>query len=127
LYQFSIDIWSVGCILYEMVACAPLFAGGGQLGQIMRLLAVIGTPREDECPGLKERFERCTGAEMPAHARGDLAAMMAGGDPLLSDLVPRMLRFDPMRRISAKEALRHPYFDDVPDEIRRQCIACQPG
>jgi serine/threonine protein kinase len=125
LYEFSIDIWSVGCILYEMITYSPLFPGDGQLDQIMRILTVLGTPSEEECPGLKERFEKCIGAELPICEGSGLAAMMTGGDPLLVDLVLRMLRFDPMRRISAKEALSHPYFDDLPEDIRRQCVGNQ--
>jgi serine/threonine protein kinase len=47
---------------------------------------------------------------------------MNGGGPRLIDLVLRMLRFDPMRRMSAKEALSHLYFEDIPEEARRQCV-----
>ena len=121
-YELSIDIWSVGCILYEMITYSPLFPGDGQLDQIMRILKILGTPSEDEYPGFKEKFFNGIHMELPQHEPCDLAAMMGGADPFLIDLVLRMLRFDPMKRISAKEALQHPYFDDIPEEMRTACL-----
>jgi hypothetical protein len=88
----------------------------------MGILAVLGTPSEDNCPGLKRTFEECIETEFPAHAGNDLTAMMNGGDPRLIDLVLRMLKFDPMRMISAKEALSHTYSNDIPKKVRRQCV-----
>jgi hypothetical protein len=60
--------------------------------------------------------------ELSVHAVHDHTAMMNGGDPRLIDLVQRMLRFNPMRMISAKEVLSHASFDDIPDEVRKQCV-----
>ncbi|OHS98245.1 CMGC family protein kinase [Tritrichomonas foetus] len=121
-YELSIDIWSVGCILYEMITYSPLFPGDGQLDQMMRILKVLGTPTEEEFPGFKEKFSSGMEIPLPVHEPCDLAAMMNGADPLLIDLVLRMLRFDPMKRISAKEALQHPYFDDIQGEMRKACL-----
>jgi hypothetical protein len=98
-----------------------LVPGDGQLDQMMRIIAVLGMPADSECRGLRGRFFRGLGIEMPEETGNDVAAMMTGGDPLLIDLALWMLRFNPMRRISAKEALHNSYFDDM----RRQCVGTQ--
>lgn len=122
-YELSIDIWSIGCILYELITSCPLFPGDGTLDQMMRILKVLGTPSEEEYPGFKEKFTKTLEIELPKHEPKDLVAMMNGADPLLIDLVKRMLRFDPMKRISAKEALQHPYFEGIPEEMKRACLS----
>jgi serine/threonine protein kinase len=121
-YELSIDMWSIGCILYEMITYSPLFPGDGQFDQMMRILAVLGTPSESEFPGFHQKFFDNMGIEIPDRPGMDIGAMMGGADPLLIDVVVRMLRFDPMKRISAKEALCHPYFDDIPAEMRKECL-----
>jgi serine/threonine protein kinase len=126
LYDLSIDIWSIGCILYEMITFSPLFPGDGQLDQIMRIIGILGTPSEDECPGFHERFSETLQLDVPQSPGVDLRAMMEGADPGLIDLVLQMLRFDPLKRISARDALMHPYFEDIPEEMRRRC-AGNPG
>jgi serine/threonine protein kinase len=50
-------MWNVGCILYEMITHSPVFPGDGQLDQTVETLAVLGTPSEDDCQGVSERFE----------------------------------------------------------------------
>jgi serine/threonine protein kinase len=126
VYDLSIDIWGIGCILYEMITFSPLFPGDGQLDQIMRIISVLGTPSEDDCPGFQERFTETLRVEVPQSPGVDLAAMMEGAEPGLIDLVLQMLRFDPLKRISARDALMHPYFEDIPEEMRRRC-AGNPG
>lgn len=121
-YELSIDIWSIGCILYQMITDTPLFRGDGQIDQLMKIINVLGTPNEDTCPGFCSKVKDDMGIELPEKPGCDLAAMMNGGDPLLIDLVLRMLKFDPMKRISAKEALCHPYFDDIPIELKQMCV-----
>lgn len=122
LYEFSIDLWSIGCILYEMVTSAPLFPGNGQLDQLLKILKVLGTPTEDSFPLLRARLQENMDIELPQFNGCDIASMMAGADPNLIDLTLKMLNYDPQKRISAKDALKHPYFDEVPDEVRRVCI-----
>ena len=124
LYDMSIDIWSIGCILYEMATGEPIFASDGQLDQMMKILTVLGTPTEEEAPGFRSRFEQELMVVMPEKPGCDIAAMMTGADPLLIDLVLQMMKYDPVQRISAKQALEHPYFAEIPDEMKRVCTGC---
>merc|ERR1712151_80728 len=47
-YTVSIDVWAVGCILCELINRKPIFAGKDHLDQIKKIIAVIGSPTEDE-------------------------------------------------------------------------------
>ncbi|KAI8831371.1 kinase-like domain-containing protein, partial [Chytridium lagenaria] len=44
IYNFKMDVWSVGCVLYEIMTKMPLFPGSNELDQLHRIHAVLGTP-----------------------------------------------------------------------------------
>lgn len=48
VYSKSVDIWSVGCILAELIGRTPLFQGKHYLDQIERIIAILGTPKDDD-------------------------------------------------------------------------------
>ena len=72
-----------------------------------------------------EKFKQNYNMELPNCKGCNLVEMMNGADDLLIDLVLRMLRFDPMKRISAREALNHPYFDSIPPEMKKICLGSE--
>jgi renal tumor antigen len=43
-YDFKMDLWGYGCILYEMIMKCPLFGGKNELDQVNRIHNVLGTP-----------------------------------------------------------------------------------
>ena len=47
-YNNKIDIWSVGCIMAELLRHTPLFPGNDYLDQLQRIIAILGTPTEQE-------------------------------------------------------------------------------
>lgn len=47
-YTKSIDIWSVGCILAEMLSNRPIFPGKHYLDQLNHILGVLGSPSQED-------------------------------------------------------------------------------
>eukprot|EP00253_Pinus_taeda_P004976 PITA_04976 len=113
-YSTPIDIWSVGCIFAEMVIKQPLFRGDSEIGQLHHIFRLLGTPTEEMWPGVRSLRDW---HEYPQWEPMNLASAVPNLSPNLSpsglDLLAKMLQYDPARRISAKEALDHPYFDDL--------------
>jgi len=53
-YLISADIWSVGCIMAEMINKKPLFTGTSQISQLYAIWKVLGTPNEENSPGVSK-------------------------------------------------------------------------
>lgn len=112
-YSTGIDIWAIGCIFVEMVTKKPLFAGDSDIDQLYRIFRVLGTPNEQNWPGVsKLRDYRNT---FPNYPQNPIETVINGLnlDFFGLDLLKRMLTYDPTKRISAKAALHHPYFKEL--------------
>ncbi|KZW02932.1 Pkinase-domain-containing protein [Exidia glandulosa HHB12029] len=116
-YSTAIDMWSVGCIVAEMVlrGC-PLFPGDSEIDQIFKIFQLLGTPNEDnwegvtKLPDFKPTFPQWS-------ARTDFDKMFVGLEKPGIDLIRQMLIYDTSKRISAKRALAHPYFEGVKSKM----------
>jgi len=106
-YSVAVDMWSVGCIMADLYRKAPLFKGTNEEEQWVEICKVMGTPTEATWPGLSQ-FRNFS--FLPIHPKQDLALFVPQIDPAALNLLSLMLTFDPASRISAKQALQHPYF-----------------
>lgn len=88
----------------------PLFPGDSEWQQLLHIFKLLGTPSERSWPGVTKLRDW---HEFPQWRPQDLARVFPTLEEDGLDLLRRMLQYDPSRRISAKEALRHPYFDDL--------------
>ncbi|CAL6402119.1 unnamed protein product [Bathycoccus prasinos] len=117
-YTEKIDVWSVGCILGEMLKRQPLFPGSDYINQLILIVNTLGTPCENdmaEVESLKARkFIKSLNDGAPIQ-KIPFAAMFPQVDPLTIDLLEKMLEFNPKTRISVTEALYHPLFDGLRD------------
>ena len=52
-YTAAVDMWSVGCILGEMLTCKPMFPGNSTMNQLDRIVAVVGRPGADDLASTK--------------------------------------------------------------------------
>lgn len=118
-YSTAVDMWSVGCILAELFLGCPLFPGRDYRHQLMLILEVLGTPMGDDCFFIKSKRAREYIRSLPFCKKIPFRRIFPQADPLGIDLLERLLTFDPSKRITAEEALKHPYlatYHDPSDE-----------
>lgn len=108
LYGPAIDVWSLGCIFYEMLTKKVLFPGDSEIDQLFKIFQKLGTPNESQWEGLT-RLPNYKPI-FPNWPPQDLDKLL-GKFSSAADLLKRMLVYDPFRRISAQNAMKHPYLD----------------
>lgn len=107
-YSTGVDTWSVGCIFAEMVQRQPLFPGDSEIDEIFRIFRLLGTPSEEIWPGVTGLPDYKS--SFPQWSTKELRTSVNGLNSVSTDLLQRMLMYDPAKRISAKASLTHPYF-----------------
>ncbi|PKI70012.1 hypothetical protein CRG98_009615 [Punica granatum] len=112
-YGQPIDVWSVGCIFAKLLGRKPIFPGTCFQKQLQRIISVLGTPKPAELDFIKSEKARRYIKLLPCTRGTPLSTLFPLADPLGLDLLAKMLVFDPRKRITAAEALKHPYLADV--------------
>lgn len=132
-YTKAIDVWSVGCILAEMLNGKPLFPGKdctyqfahrqtslvltqhSDHHQLTLILDVLGTPTMEDYYGIKSRRAREYIRSLPFKKKIPMKTMFPKTSDLALDLLEKLLSFNPVKRITVEEALRHPYLEPYHD------------
>jgi serine/threonine protein kinase len=100
-----------------MVSRAPLFPGDSEIDQLHKIFMALGTPSEDMWPGVNELPDYKS--TFPNWHRRSIGESVPKLCPLGVDLMSKMLTYEPSRRISARDALNHPYFDAMSEQEKR--------
>uniref|UniRef100_U3K537 mitogen-activated protein kinase n=1 Tax=Ficedula albicollis TaxID=59894 RepID=U3K537_FICAL len=114
-YTQTVDIWSVGCIMAEMITGRPLFKGNDHLDQLTEIMKVTGTPTQDFVQKLHSQDAKNYIKSLPKVQKKDFASILKYANPLAVNLLEKMLVLDAEKRVTAAEALMHPYFEPVHD------------
>ncbi|KAJ7072610.1 kinase-like domain-containing protein [Mycena amicta] len=108
-YSTAIDIWSIGCILAELLGGKPIFKGRDYVDQLNQILHYLGTPSEDTLRRVGSPRAQDYIRSLPIKPRVAFSTLYPHANPLAIDLLSQMLCFDPAKRISCEQALAHPY------------------
>jgi mitogen-activated protein kinase 1/3 len=108
-YTNAIDVWATGCILAELYGRQPIFPGHDYLHQLKLISDYIGTPDEDGLGFVTSRRARKFMLELPRKEPVNWAEVFPSACKEAVDLLEKMLRFDPDKRITVDDALQHPY------------------
>ena len=120
-YDCSVDSWSVGCVLAEMIRRVPLIRGEHTADQLKLIIYLLGQPAEEELERMKP--DRATvhfiRSVRPPPERGATAATrLAAACPAVEgpsemDLLVRLLTFDPAKRLRMADALEHAFLSGM--------------
>ncbi len=117
-YTKAIDIWSIGCILAELLGRTALFPGDNYLDQIQRIISILGTPKYSDISYISNEKALEFIRSLPKRTKQSWKALYPRANPLAYDLLSQMLAFNPHHRASVEECLAHPYLEELhsPDD-----------
>uniref|UniRef100_A0A2R9ANM5 non-specific serine/threonine protein kinase n=1 Tax=Pan paniscus TaxID=9597 RepID=A0A2R9ANM5_PANPA len=109
VYSSPIDVWAVGSIMAELYMLRPLFPGTSEVDEIFKICQVLGTPKKSDWPegyqlasSMNFRFPQC----VPIN----LKTLIPNASNEAIQLMTEMLNWDPKKRPTASQALKHSYF-----------------
>jgi len=117
-YTYKMDVWSAGCVYYEILTLRPLFPGSNELDQIAKIHDVMGTPDPTVISKLQGKIQNLDFNFPKVSGKGILRHLSHVTKDTV-DLIERMCEYDPESRLTTKQALEHNHFDDY----RRKLLA----
>ena len=110
-YTTAIDIWSVGCVMAELMLGNPLFPGESGVDQLIEIIKVLGTPTKEEIYAMNPNHNSFKFPQIRPHPWPKVFRNKQPANAI--DLVSRMLRYEPNTRIDPLDALTHNFFDEL--------------
>lgn len=115
-YSKAIDIWSVGCIMAEVLGRKPFFPGNDYLDQIKKIVDILGTPTHDDMSFIESEQGKKFIKSLPKATKKEFSSLFPKANKVGLDLLSRMLAFNPKNRLTVEECLAHHYFNGLHSE-----------
>jgi p38 MAP kinase len=114
-YNQTVDIWSVGCIMAELLTGRTLFPGTDHIQQLNLILEILGTPSNELMQKISSDSAKKYIQSLPVMLKKDFGEVFKGANPLAIKLLEEMLELDADKRMTAEKALAHPYLSQYAD------------
>ncbi|KAI8817862.1 kinase-like domain-containing protein [Fimicolochytrium jonesii] len=117
-YSVSIDIWSTGCVMAELMLGAPIFPGESGVDQLVEIIKVLGTPTREQIKSMNRNYTDYKFPQIKA-SPWQKTFRAKPTTPESLDLIAKLLEYTPLNRLTAIEALAHNFFDELRDPNTR--------
>ncbi|KJE89342.1 CMGC/GSK protein kinase [Capsaspora owczarzaki ATCC 30864] len=112
-YTTSIDVWSAGCVLAELMLGHPMFPGESGVDQLVEIIKVLGTPTREQIMSMNPNYTEFKFPRIKAQA-WDKVFKCNPPDSAI-DLTSKLLEYVPTARLTPLQACAHPFFDELRD------------
>ena len=113
-YTCIIDVWSVGCVVAELLLGQPLFPGESGVDQLVEIIKVLGTPTKEQIMAMNPNYTEFKFPQIKAHPWKKVFRSRTPADAI--DFISKILVYDPNERLKPMECLLHPFFDELREE-----------
>ena len=122
-YSGAVDIWSMGTVFAELILRTPFMPGNTDIHQIDLISQAIGTPTDENWPGVSSLDGYVPVAKdkiIPLRDRNYFSGLFGTAGPLGVDLLISMLQLDPRKRVTARQVLEHAWWRNEPRPTRNE-------
>ncbi|KAI8806534.1 kinase-like domain-containing protein [Cladochytrium replicatum] len=111
-YGVCIDVWSTGCVMAELMLGQPLFPGESGVDQLVEIIKVLGTPTREQIKAMNQNYTEYKFPQIKPCSWSKVFRNRAT-TPESIDLIAKLLEYTPTARLTAVEAMTHPFFDEL--------------
>ena len=116
-YSKPVDIWSLGCSLAELLSRQILFKAKDYIKQIKLIFDTLGTPPAEDLKFITNENAKKYVESLPTKPSISVKEFIKYENSDCLDLLDKMLVINPLKRITADEALKHKYFENLHDDV----------
>ena len=111
-YDSQIDVWSMGCVIGELVLGRPLFPGDSPSDQLVEIIKILGTPTKEDIISMNPQFQEHKFPSIKPTPWEKIFKNRKIPEHFV-DLISKLLVYNPKIRLTAEKALEHVYFDEI--------------
>lgn len=110
-YSCVIDVWSLGCVMAELVLGQPMFPGESGVDQLVEIIKVLGTPTKEQLLSMNPNYTEFKFPQIKAHPWSKIFKNRLSNEGI--EVLSGYLQYTPSLRTHMMDSLAHPYFDEI--------------
>jgi serine/threonine protein kinase len=115
-YSNQIDVWSIGCVIAELVLGRPVFPGESAVDQLVEIIKILGTPSKSQVLVMNPEYKEYKFPSIKPYPWVKLFKNCKNVNSEFMDFISNLLVYEPHLRLTPLKSLLHPFFDELRNE-----------